>query len=108
MIRGDNIVAGYFVTGDYSCIGASSCENAARGGGRVTIGSGSCTEINACYTVWGGPKDFTVGDGSCNNVAGVCACLENGDIVPDNSCNSFGDDQCCADSGNKGSIFSPF
>jgi len=114
--------------GPNSCNARDACSFAGRSGGRTTIGRNSCNADHACETNGYEPGNvgsigdnscnglhactaanaqfnLTVGSGSCNGRE-VCKCLENGDIVPDNRCNTFGEDECCITAGRKGVLSS--
>ncbi|KAL3943615.1 MAG: hypothetical protein SGBAC_002324 [Bacillariaceae sp.] len=77
--------------GDKSClnaaadIGDESCKDGAcegfDGGG---VGDYSCTGRGACKDL----VDVTIGDGACK-CEGCCACIREGDTIPDGSCNAI-------------------
>jgi len=121
---------GYFVAGDNSCSGNFSCSN---GGYKssLKIGSNSCNQMHSCSFENQTTSDridkwVLIGDGSCNgaqackfdpynttvvrigdgscNGSDACSCLEDGDVVPDNACNSTGADQCCVNMTTRGSM----
>jgi len=112
--------------GDGSCVGHFACQKSGRIGD-ANIGMNSCNGNYACNEVghdqvgsigtgscngrWAcrGIYHIVVGSGSCNgdeSMWGVCQCLDEGDSVPDNSCNSFGEDQCCISNSVKGNLSS--
>jgi len=124
--------AGHFIAGDNSCIGHQVCyHSAAFYGGKASIGNGSCVGRGACHRV--GEKNragVIVGDKSCNGVhsctlvgsngkveivVGIgscncdncCKCLNDGDVVPDDTCNALGDgpEHCCSSASTRSSGF---
>jgi len=122
--------AGSLIVGDKSCVGRLACTGQGSGTNmKTTIGEKSCNGIESCKLhprneldsmsdntrtqnapIWlddtnNVPESYTIGDNSCNSEldTGICMCLRNGDIVPDNSCNTFGEDQCCSTKSTRGS-----
>mmetsp|Transcript_22056 Transcript_22056/g.32019 ORF Transcript_22056/g.32019 Transcript_22056/m.32019 type:complete len:224 (-) Transcript_22056:142-813(-) len=88
---------------DYACFRIGS-------GAVATIGSGSCVGINACKYLGMQGKKIEIGSNSCN-CHYCCECLGDGSyVVPDNSCNDLGVDECCksaTEKGNKASATLP-
>jgi len=99
---------GDYTIGNGSCQGYTACEGGGFQNKKIIarIGDESCNAKNACK-IPNPPPDqghtITIGNNSCN-AEDACRCLETGDIVPANSCNSLGDDQCCVDDETKGTM----
>eukprot|EP00588_Corethron_pennatum_P008307 CAMPEP_0194286302 /NCGR_PEP_ID=MMETSP0169-20130528/32255_1 /TAXON_ID=218684 /ORGANISM="Corethron pennatum, Strain L29A3" /LENGTH=662 /DNA_ID=CAMNT_0039032703 /DNA_START=334 /DNA_END=2322 /DNA_ORIENTATION=+ len=96
---------GHLVVGNGSCQGERACERISKDGGESIVGNDSCVGEKACY-IQSSAKSVTIGKNACR-CPSCCECLEDGDKVPDNKCNSLGSgsNNCCSSSTQKNNAF---